>query len=196
MFNAIRRLFTAITTATVVKLTADVMELEKRVEHEFNFGCKMAARYSEVSYELSKTRQQLIEARECIAKRDEEITIAHASYRSLLRDYQDQQEQLDKVTRENQKLKKANECLGMTNVFLEHELEQTKVLCVSLNTEVERLKRENEYLKQQLFESLDLTSRYSDLADTYRVSYEKTVEELDLALSRQQLYRECLHDRG
>lgn len=153
MFNVIRRLFTAITSATIVKLSADVIELEKQVEQEFDFGCKMASRYGEVSYELKKTRQSLLDARRSIEVKDEQFALAESAYRSLLRDWCDQED------------------------------------------EIEQLKLENELLKQQLFEAHDLTRRYSELAEVYYESYQNTLDELDLSLSRTELYRDCLHDR-
>lgn len=149
MFTAIRKWFQALTTATVVKLSANVMELEKQVELEFNFGVKMAGRYAEVSRELNQTRVDLFEARKSIEAKDEQLALADSAYRSLLRDWDNQRAQLH-----------------------------------VLRTEVENL-------KQQLFDSIDLTNRYSELADIYLASYEKVEQELDFALSRQQLYRDC-----
>lgn len=176
MFTALRRLFTAITTATVVKLSADVIELEKQVEREFDWGMKMTRRCADVGFELKKTQESLTLAREAIIQRDEKVTIAESSYRSLLRDYTDQRDELDRLTRENQKLKQLAE-------YRMHE--------------IQRLNLEGESLRVQLKESIDLTDRYSILADTYYESYERTQNELLLSQTRTQLYRDCyFHNRG
>ena len=149
MFNAIRRMFTAITTAAVVKLTADVTRLEKLYDYEFDFGCKMARRYADVSLKLKTTRQSLIETRRSIEVKDEQFALAESAYRSLLCDWNDQCD------------------------------------------EIERLKLENQKLKRELNEAIDLTRRYSELADTYYKSYENALEEMDLSRTRAEMYRVC-----
>jgi chromosome segregation ATPase len=113
MFNAIRNFFQNFATLVVFDLAATVTRLEDELRTEEEFCTRVIERNVQYLHRTAEAEQKLAMCEDALeatqrALDDQKVVLklANSSYRSLLRDWCEQREELDRLRSENELLKK------------------------------------------------------------------------------------------